>query len=178
MVYNSVHLLANSSCWWFNHTTCPCGGHRGHFLNCACGRLLFRWWWWWQWWWGILVDLIDLQALHLVWEGFNYGIGKDGLGMNGSFESVCQHSYSWWLYHSLVVCHMSCLAMQHNTLTPMRWSLVCYIDQYIRTFTNFISLSNTALVIVELIKFWTLMLFILYLLLWQKWSSTVIRSKM
>ena len=58
--------------------------------------------------------------------------------------------------------------MQHNTLTPMLWTLVCYIDQYIGTFTNFISLSNTALVIVELIKFLTVMLFILYLLLWQK----------
>ena len=34
---------------------------------------------WWTW--------LTLGALDLALEGFNSGIGKEGLGMNGSFES-------------------------------------------------------------------------------------------
>ena len=84
-------------------------------------------------------------CLFQLWQGQRVFV------INGSFEG---HMSTLLRLMTLPVCNWtSCLIISfyHNALLPTFWLPICNMDQYIRTFIDFLVLSNTALIIVELI---------------------------
>ena len=153
--------------------TCHSDGHIWPIFHDVCQRHGF--WQWWQ----CLGTMIDLCC-----TGFSVSL----LQFSNMHKSLRDEWEFWELYINVVMLgDLTILllyvislvfVLQHYIPISMLWFLVCYLDQYVRAFSIFILLNNTALVIMELIQFLTLLLLILYFLVWHEWRSTMVRSEM